>query len=292
MVALRPSAVIVVRSTVPVFPMIYLAGLSRRASAAGDPNPDVAEFPHCLPLVRDLDRLEFTAPITFLVGENGSGKSTLLEGIAAGVGAVAVGGHDLQRDPTLAAARRFAAGFLFARRRHARTRLFLRAEDVFGFTQRTAGMMQELAQDERDLAAQLPEGYGRLIATGAVAAQRGALVGSYGANPDGRSHGETFLAVLRRRLVPNGLYLLDEPETPLSPSRVLALMALLHERVGQGCQFIIATHSPILMAMPDAAILLAEHGRLQPAAWDDLEHVRVTRAFMADPTATLKKLLG
>lgn len=230
--------------------------------------------------------------MTFLVGENGSGKSTLLEGIAAGIGAVAAGAHDLSRDPSLRAAQTFASAFLFARRRHARTRLFLRAEDVFGFTNRIAATLQDLADDERELRETLPEGYGRQIATGAVAAQRGALTNSYGENPDGRSHGETFLALLRRRLVPNGLYLLDEPETPLSPSRVLALMALIHERAGQGCQFIIATHSPILMAYPGATILLAEAGRLTQAAWHDLEHVRVTRAFMADPHATLAKLLA
>jgi predicted ATPase len=273
------------------FRMIFLSGLRRKTPSAQH-SAEPVEFPLSLPLIRDLDEIRFTTPITFLVGENGSGKSTLLEGIAAGLGAVAVGGHDLQRDPSLEAARRLADAFLFARRRHARTRLFLRAEDVFGFTNRVASTMAELSQDEAELATDLPEGYGRLIATGAVAAQRGALVGSYGANPDGRSHGETFLALLRRRVVPNGLYLLDEPETPLSPSRVLALMALLAERVGQGCQFIIATHSPILMAMPDATILLADQGTLRPVEWTDVEHVRVTRAFLADPQAALRKLLG
>lgn len=269
--------------------MIYLTGLRRRPR---DDSAGEAIFPLCLPLIRDLDELAFTQPITFLVGENGSGKSTLLEGIAAGIDAVAAGAHDISRDPSLAAARRLADAFFFARRRHARTRLFLRAEDVFGFTGRVTATMGDLSRDEHALSQELPDGYGRLIATAAVANQRGALVAGYGADPDGRSHGETFLALLRRRVVPNGLYLLDEPETPLSPSRVLALMALLAERVSQGCQFIIATHSPILMAMPGATILLAESGRLAAAAWTDIEHVRVTRAFLADPDAMLKKLLA
>lgn len=270
--------------------MIYLTGLRRRGH--DEPSAMGTEFPLSLPLVRDLEAMSFRAPITFLVGENGSGKSTLLEGIAAGVGAVAVGAHDLARDPSLAAARRFADAFFFARRRHARTRLFLRAEDVFGFTTRVGASMRELQGDEDELRQALPEGYGRLIATGAVAAQRGALASSYGADPDARSHGETFLALLRRRLVPDGLYLLDEPETPLSPSRVLALMVLLAEKVEDGCQFIIATHSPILMAMPGATILLAEGGTLSEADWTDIEHVRVTRAFLADPGAALHKLFG
>jgi predicted ATPase len=267
--------------------MIYLTGLRRRADDA-----EAAAFPLSLPLIRDLGELAFTTQVTFLVGENGSGKSTLLEGIAAGVDAVAVGGHDLRRDPTLAAARRMARGFLFTRARHARTRLFLRAEDVFGFTGRVTADMAGLREDEAALARDLPQGYGRLIATGAVAGQRGALEASYGADPDGRSHGETFLALLRRRLVPGGLYLLDEPETPLSPARVLALMALIAQGVRDGSQFIIATHSPMLMALPGARILLAEPGALREAAWEGLEHVRVMRAFLADPQAVLAKLLG
>jgi predicted ATPase len=118
------------------------------------------------------------------------------------------------------------------------------------------------------------------------------LAQRYGADPDARSHGETFLALLQTRLVPNGLYFLDEPETPLSPIRVLALIALLADRVRQGCQFVIATHSPMLMALPDATILLAEDGRLRPIAWNDLDHVRVTRAFLNDPEATLRRLLA
>jgi predicted ATPase len=266
--------------------ILYLSELRRRL----DVKVDGDRFPWSLPLVRDLETLEFTTPITFLVGENGSGKSTLLEGIAVGIDAVAAGTHDLQRDPSLQTARDFAAGFLFSRRRHARTRLFLRAEDMFGYTARLSENIDELEAIEQDFAA-LPEGPGRDRAMGLARGERAALTQRYGENPDGRSHGETFLAMLQTRLVPNGLYILDEPETPLSPSRVLALIALLAGCVKRGCQFIIATHSPLLMAMPDATIVLVEDGCLRSVAWDDLEHVRVTRAFMRDPAAVLRQLL-
>jgi predicted ATPase len=266
--------------------MLFLSSLRRRPDAA----VDLTRFPWSPPLVRDLEDVEFAAPVTFLVGENGSGKSTLLEGIAAGMEAVAAGSHDLKRDPSLQAARDFAAGFIFARHRHARTRLFLRAEDVFGYTGRLTADMAELRTIEQELA-QLPEGSGRDRATAMARGERAALTRRYGENPDARSHGETFLTLLRTRLVPNGLYFLDEPETPLSPSRVLALIALLAECVVQGCQFVIATHSPILMALPGATILLAEGGVLRPAAWDDLEHVRVTRAFLANPDRVLRQVL-
>ncbi|OJY64803.1 MAG: hypothetical protein BGP12_03420 [Rhodospirillales bacterium 70-18] len=266
---------------------MFLTALRRRP----EHTPDPARFPWSLALLRGLEALDFTAPVTFLVGENGAGKSTLLEGMAAGMNAVAVGRRDLARDPSLAAARAMAAGFLFTRRRHARTRLFLRAEDVFGFTQRVADDMVGLEQEAREIEASMAEGFGRRLALGVVRGQRGAFAGAYGENPDGRSHGETFLALLRRRLAPGGLYFLDEPETPLSPTRVLALMAMLADGVRQGSQFIIATHSPILMALPGAAILLAGEDGLHPAAWDDLEHVRVTRAFLNAPDQVLARLL-
>src|ERR1700759_624740 len=120
--------------------MIYLSALRRRDGHV----PDETAFPWSLPLVRGLQSLEFAAPVTFLAGENGSGKSTLLEGIAAGMDAVAAGRRDLRRDPTLQAARDFAAGYVFVRRRHARTRLFLRAEDVFGYTGRLTAEMGDL----------------------------------------------------------------------------------------------------------------------------------------------------
>jgi predicted ATPase len=111
---------------------MFLTGIRRRDEAR------MEGFPFTLPLIRGLEALDFTAPVTFLVGENGAGKSTLLEGIAAGMRATAAGRHDLARDPSLAHARNFAGAFTFSRARHARTRLFLRAEDVFGFTSRIA----------------------------------------------------------------------------------------------------------------------------------------------------------
>src|ERR1700723_2880117 len=141
--------------------MVFLSSLRRRPDAVIDP----AAFPWSLPLIRDLTELAFTTPVTFLVGENGRGKSTLLEGIAAGMDAVAAGSRDLRRDPPLQAARDFAAGFVFSRRRHARTRLFLRAEDVFGYTGRLTADMAELGEIEQELA-KLPEGPGRDRAPG------------------------------------------------------------------------------------------------------------------------------
>jgi predicted ATPase len=265
---------------------IFLTGV-RRDGALREP----ARFPFTLPLFRGLERLDFRAPVTFLVGENGCGKSTLLEGLAAGAGAIAAGRRDLERDPTLAAARTFARAYRFPRARHPRTTLFLRAEDVFGFTERVRGEIEGLHAIEEELRGAFREGsWGQRLATGAAAKERAALIRRYGAAPDARSHGETFLHLLQQRLVPRGLYFLDEPEAPLSPTRVLALLVLLRDRVTEGCQFVIATHSPILMALPRAEILLLEHDTIAPIDYADVEHVRITRAFLDDPESFLRRL--
>jgi predicted ATPase len=265
---------------------IFLTGI-RRASGRREPD----RFPLTLPLFRDLDRLDFRARVTFLVGENGCGKSTLLEGLAAGAGAVVAGGRDLERDPTLAGARTFARAFRIQRARHPRTTLFLRAEDVFGFTLRVRRDIEGLSQVEDELRSTLREGsLGQRLATGAAAKERAALTRRYGADPDARSHGETFLHLLQQRLQPRGLYFLDEPETPLSPTRVLALLAILKNRTAEDCQFVIATHSPILMALPGAEILLLEADTIAPIGYREVEHVRITHAFLDDPESFLRRL--
>ncbi len=119
---------------------------------------------------------------------------------------------------------------MFVRRRHAHARLFLRVEDVFGYTGRPAADSAEPGEIKRELT-KLPEGPGRDRATAVARGQRGALALRYGANPDARSHGETLLALRQTRLVPNGPDFLDEPGTQLSAMRVLALIALLADRV-------------------------------------------------------------
>jgi predicted ATPase len=265
---------------------LYLDSLRPRGALG-----ERAGFPFTLPLIRELGELRFAAPVTFFVGENGSGKSTLLEAIAMGLKAVAIGSADLSRDPTLAPARALAAALVFARRRAPKRKAFLRAEDVFGFQKRMAAEMHDLGDLGEHYRETMREGsWGRRLAMGVARGQRGALEAAYGADPDAGSHGETFLALMQKRLKPAGLYFLDEPETPLSPQRQLALLAILKRAVAEDGQFAIATHSPILMALPGAAIWQFEAGRIRPVAWDETEHVALTRAFLADPGRFLDKL--
>jgi predicted ATPase len=118
----------------------------------------------------------------------------------------------------------------------------------------------------------------------------GELRRRYGEGLDARSHGESFLHFFSQRLVPNGTYFLDEPEAPLSPSRQLSFLALLKELVAADGQAIIATHSPILLAFPGAAILSFDGDEIAAVAYEDLDHVRLTRDFLADPEAFLRHL--
>ena len=263
---------------------MFLDAIARRPEI-----PEADQFPWTLPLFRDLPELRFEKPVTFLVGENGSGKSTLLEALALGMSAVAMGRDDLDRDDSLDPARRLARGLHMRRQRHAKVRMFMRAEDAFGFVLRLRREIDAGMRIRRDLEARPP---GTRLDRGAVLEAGGAaaLAGRYGENPDARSHGESFLFLLQDRLAPGGLYFLDEPETPLSPQRVLALMTLIKDGVASGSQFIIATHSPILMAQPDSEILLFDGNGIRSVAYDDLEHVKLTRQFLADPERFLRHL--
>ena len=116
------------------------------------------------------------------------------------------------------------------------------------------------------------------------------LVKKYGENLDANSHGESFLKLFQSRFVPGGLYLLDEPEAPLSPQRQLALLSMLKEMVSEDAQFIIATHSPILMAFPEAVILSFDTHPIKEVKWEEIEHVSLTRAFLNNPSSFLRHL--
>jgi len=271
---------------------MFLSGIERKPTRI-----EVDRFPWSFPMFARLDKLEFHAPVTFLVGENGSGKSTLLEGLAVGVRAISAGSQELDRDETLWAAHEFAGAFRFIRRRHARRTMFLRAEDALGYTLRAARLIKEAEEATRlgfaaKRATDQEEGQGEPRDPQSRPADRlkKQLDRKYSGDPVAQSHGETFLELLKARLKPHGLYFLDEPETPLSPTRILALLLLIKERAASDCQFIIATHSPILMATPQSEILLLENGTIQSIAYEDVEHVRITKAFLNDPSKFLRRL--
>lgn len=253
----------------------------------------IGQFPLNVPAVRSLGRLELSAPVTFLVGENGSGKSTLMEALAVAAGSISVGSEAVSRDKTLDQVRLLARFLHLVWQKRTHKGFYLRAEDFFGYARRIAAIQDNL---RRDLAAvdeeyQGRSGYARSLAKMPYHNELGALKKSYGEGLDSRSHGESFLLLFQERFIPGGLYLLDEPEAPLSPVRQLSFLAILKQMVSQDAQFIIATHSPILMAFPGAVILNFDGGTIKPALYADLEHVRLTRDFLNKPELFLRHLV-
>lgn len=268
--------------------MPYLLGLEKKTSASRE-----EAFPFNVPSLANTPRVQFSSPVTFFVGENGSGKSTLLESIAAGVNAITVGGTDIQHDETLKHARELASSFRFSWKRRTGRGFFMRAEDFFNFSRRilqTTRELDELIDGYRAELEERPGDEGLLRAIGFMNGQKMAMTSRYGENLDANSHGESFMKVFQSRLVPNGLYLLDEPEAALSPLRQLTLLALMKQSVKDGCQFIIATHSPILMAFPEAEILCFDDGQIARGEYDELQHVQITRSFLRDPQAFIHRL--
>ncbi len=268
--------------------MIHLQSVELRSSFPRNRT----EFPFSVSSLASLTEIRFESPVTFLVGENGSGKSTLLEALAAAAGSIAVGSNEMGNDETLASARAVARHLKLAWTRRTHRGFFLRAEDFFGFARRIAQIRADL---EHELAAVDSEYGGRSekakgLAKMPYARELHAIKERYGDGLDARSHGESFLALFQSRFVPDGLYLLDEPEAPLSPLRQVGFLALLKEMVAQDAQFIIATHSPILMAFPGATILNFDQTPVAPVPWEELEHVSVTRSFLNSPQAYLQHL--
>ena len=219
------------------------------------------DFPFNLPVVRALDCLPLHPGVTFLVGENGSGKSTLLEAIAVGMGFNAEGGSQNFNFATRASHSGLHEHLRLVRGiEHPRDGFFLRAESFYNVSSEI---------------------------------ERLGVGGSYGGKSlHDQSHGEAFLSLFMNRFGNDSFYVLDEPEAALSPQRQLALLSRLHDLVEERSQFIIATHSPILMAYPNAIIYeCGEHG-IRQVAYEDTEHYRVTRDFLANPARMLKILMG
>lgn len=250
------------------------------------------EFPFALPIIQSLTELSLESSVIFLVGENGSGKSTLLEALAIAVRAITVGSESVNTDPSLASVRKLGRLLRPVWNKRTRKGFFLRAEDFFGYIKRLSKMQteleKELANTEVDYADR--SAYAKGLARMPYVQELNAMKNQYTRELNSFSHGESFLEFFQARFVPNGLYLLDEPETPLSPMRQLGFLALLKQMVAKGGQFIIATHSPILMAFPGAIILNFDGSTVVPTPYEELEHVMLTRDFLNNPQQFLQHL--
>jgi len=222
--------------------------------------PSFAQYPFALPVLRNFSTLELHPAVTFLVGENGSGKSTLLEGIAAAWGFNPEGGTKNFRFATRSSHSDLHEYLLLTKSfRRPKDGFFLRAESFFN----VASQIDDLG-----------------------------VVDSYGGRSlHEQSHGESFFALMTHRFGGQGFYVLDEPEAALSPARQLAMLSRLHELVQDRSQFIIATHSPLLMSYPDAWIYQINDDGIERVAYRDTEHYELTRSFLNSPESYLRGLL-
>lgn len=243
----------------------YLMSLSLNK----DKVPSFSAYPYCLPVIRNLTSIEFHPHVTFIVGENGTGKSTLLEAIAVASGFNPEGGTRNFGFSTRASHSPLH-NVLSLRKGLKRPRdgYFLRAESFFNVATEIERMDNDIPLDAPLTAPPIINSYG-------------------GKSLHEQSHGESFFTLVTKRFGGNGLYLLDEPEAALSPSRQLALLSRLHQLVKLNSQFIIATHSPILMAYPDATIFSLESDSIRKVAYTDTEHYAVTKQFLNDHNAML-----
>lgn len=237
----------------------YLLGLRRDEQHWGD------GFPFTVPAIAGLDGVRLDAPVTLLAGDNGTGKSTLVEAVAEAVGFAPEGG-ELERLGELPAVPRPALGgglVPVLSRAKPRTGYFLRAESFFNVA--------------------------RLVDSGGIFAPDLSLYGDVPLHE--QSHGQSFLALAGNRFGGEGLYVLDEPEAALSVGGALALLSIVARAVAGGAQFIIATHSPILLACPGAAIYELDESGIAPATYDDLDAVRLMRGFLASPERYVRAAL-
>ena len=253
---------------------------------------DREAFPFNLEIIRSLRELAFDSPVTFLVGENGSGKSTVLEAIACAVESITVGSESVRTDKTLAPIRRLAQYFRLAWNKRTRKGFFLRAEDFFGYAKSMRQTREELEQDLRQVDSEYAgrSKYAVDLARLPYQNELSAIRNRYGKDLDEYSHGESFLTLFQSRFVPDGLYLLDEPEAALSPTRQLSFIAAMKQMLEDNAQFIIATHSPIILAFPGSTILNFKEGHIQRVQYEDLEHVQLTNAFLNNPESYLRHL--
>ena len=248
---------------------LFLKRMSIERPANGWPD----DYVFRLPAVRKLGERRFTAPVTVFVGENGTGKSTLLEALAVALGLNAEGGSRNLRFATRATHSSLHDLLRVARgARRPRDAYFLRAESFYNVATAIDELDENPDNVENDPEPPIAAAYG-------------------GMSLHKQSHGESFLALFLRRMRGPGIYLMDEPEAALSPQRQLALLARMHDLVRGGSQFVLATHSPILMAYPGAVVWHFGPEGITTVDATETDHWRILRHFLKDPKATLDELL-
>lgn len=221
-------------------------------------------YPFNIDVIKQFSSLDFTSPVTFFVGENGIGKSTFIEAIAVALGLNAEGGTQNFRFSTLDTTSSLSDYLFISKQRQAKTKFFLRAESFYNFSTE----VQRLVEEDEFFN----------------------LYDSYGGNLHECSHGESFLKLMKNRFTDQGLYILDEPESALSPLSQMAMIKMIDDLVKRGSQFIIASHSPILISYRGGEIFDLNHG-FEKIDFEKTDIYSYYKAYLNDPLKMQQMLL-
>jgi predicted ATPase len=230
---------------------------------------DFNQYPFSINIIKNLKDIKFPTRVTFFLGENGTGKSTILEAIANKAGFGAEGGSKninfkTADEKTYCGIQHLSEQFTLSWRKKPNNGYFFRAESFFNIASHIDNLAREDAR----------------------------AYGPYGGKSlHEQSHGESFLSFFKNRLGSDGFFIFDEPEAALSPERQLTLMVIINQMCkNTNSQFIIATHSPILLAYPDATIYSCDSNILETIAYTDTKHYQVTKNFLDNPDLYLHHL--
>jgi predicted ATPase len=247
-------------------------------------------FPFSIPAVQFAKQVAINAGVTIFVGDNGSGKSTLLETMALSLNLPLIGGFIGGSAAGFEAARILQAFLQVEWKRETKRGFFFRAEDFSDFINSVEKAQYSIEQSLGDLRGNVDDAIIKTMGENMNGALR-EMRKNYGENMQAFSHGEAYLKILQTRIQDKGIYLLDEPEAALSPLRQLSLISFILEVLKQrNSQFIIATHSPILMGIPHATIYEIQEDNMKAVAWEETDHYRITKTFLATPGYYLRHL--
>jgi predicted ATPase len=247
-------------------------------------------FPFNIPAVRFGRQVELGGQVTVFVGDNGTGKSTLLESIGYGLDLPLIGGRIGKASPSFAAAKVIGPYLEFRWKREVRKGFFFRAEDFSAFIDNVDREREKIAMELIDLKGKVDDSVILQMRENMNYAAFG-MRKQYGQDMQAFSHGEAYLNILQNRVLDKGIFILDEPEAALSPLKQLSLLAFILEVLKKGqAQFIIATHSPILMGIPDAVLYQITEEGMEKVTYKETDHYRITRRFLDDPESYLRHL--